>query len=1187
MNKSATLLERKMLHKKRRHFIIPSIAVFSLLLFILGYWFLRNEFNELKKENYNQLHIISSMNVSQISNWRKERLADVLLQSRQPYFNHAIRNWMADRDEHAHLDAIELRLNLVVDALDYDRALLATTDGNVLVSTGAQLTELTNTSRDLIKKVAASNEAEVGSFYRVNQNETVYIDMAAPIIDNDGEMLAVLLLSTNPENNLYPIIQLWAVISRTAESVLIGRDNDEIVFLNRLRHIAAPPLTMKMPVTERENPSVRAVLGDEGRFEGMDYRGEEVLAVLASIPDSPWYLIAKVDEAEILMEARSRAMLIGIMILLFIGTVILLLAVVLTKRDKELFEDLYMAEGKKLAVQAEIQATLYSIGDAVITTDLEGKITRMNPVAEKLTEWSELEAKGKYLNEIFYIINEKTREAVESPADKIFEDGCIVELANHTLLISRNGSEIPIADSGAPIKDENDKMVGVVLVFRDQTKEREARRKLMESEALLKIAGKLTKLGGWSADINRNKVIWSDEVAAIHDMPGGYSPTVEEGINFYAPECKDRITKVFEACASRGIPYDEELQIITRKGRRVWVRTIGVAIRDQFGKIIKVQGGFQDISDRKIAEKKLKDAEERYRLFFQNDLTGDYLSTPEGELIDCNPAFAKMMGYSSAEEILGEKTIHFYPEVIDREEFLLKLQKEKIIENYEIELIRKDGKTIQCIENVVGFFNDQGVLTSLQGYLFDITQRKQMENSLRESELHFRTLADSGQALIWTSGLDMKCDYFNKVWLKFRGRTLEQEAGEGWTEGVHPDDMNYCLKTYVQAFERREKFSMDYRLRRHDGAYRWIQDDGSPRYNLGGEFIGYIGHCLDITERKEATKALKESERRFRTLFEKTANPILVIDKQGNYKDANLAALEFLEISKEELMQKNVSSFMPSEMNNEEVWNKHHDLWKKSGRIETSYLINGKVKTLDLTITPGSYRNKEVVFGIGIDITPQKEAELQLKKELREKVVLLREVHHRVKNNLAIISSLLNLQSRTITSPEKALEAFQNSRDRVMAMSLVHQKIYQSEKYADVDMRYYLKDMISHLYEAYAYDKNINLVYDLQEVSLEVDKAIPCALIVNELVTNAFKHAFPDNNTGKILLSLKQLENGYIRLQISDDGVGLPDEFNEKQSLGMNLVYMLSEQLHGQICSDTDKGTTFTIEFPATNHGNT
>lgn len=152
------------------------------------------------------------------------------------------------------------------------------------------------------------------------------------------------------------------------------------------------------------------------------------------------------------------------------------------------------------------------------------------------------------------------------------------------------------------------------------------------------------------------------------------------------------------------------------------------------------------------------------------------------------------------------------------------------------------------------------------------TFRKEVEEKLRESELHFRTLADSGQALIWTSGIDKKCNYFNQPWLDFTGRSLEQELGYGWTQGVHPQDLDYCIHVYSEAFDRQERFNIDYRLRHHDGNFHWIQDNGTPRFNLHGEFIGYIGHCLDITERKLAEETLIKSEEKYRLISSVTTD---------------------------------------------------------------------------------------------------------------------------------------------------------------------------------------------------------------------------------------------------------------------------------------------------------------------------
>ena len=168
------------------------------------------------------------------------------------------------------------------------------------------------------------------------------------------------------------------------------------------------------------------------------------------------------------------------------------------------------------------------------------------------------------------------------------------------------------------------------------------------------------------------------------------------------------------------------------------------------------------------------------------------------------------------------------------------------------------------------------------------------EAALRESELNYRTLADSGQALIWKARPDKLCVYFNKIWLDFTGRTYEQEFGNGWAEGVHPDDVQRCFDIYVAAFDKREAFSMDYRLRRHDGEYRWIQDDGCPRYDSDGCFVGYIGYCLDITDRKLAEQTLKkintELDRFTYTVSHDLKSPLITIQSYAGMIKRDLEA---------------------------------------------------------------------------------------------------------------------------------------------------------------------------------------------------------------------------------------------------------------------------------------------------------
>ena len=175
----------------------------------------------------------------------------------------------------------------------------------------------------------------------------------------------------------------------------------------------------------------------------------------------------------------------------------------------------------------------------------------------------------------------------------------------------------------------------------------------------------------------------------------------------------------------------------------------------------------------------------------------------------------------------------------------------------------------------------------------DVTERKQADEKLDESEFNYRTLANSGQALIWTAGLDKLCTYFNQKWLDFTGRSFEQEQGIGWTENIHPDDYQRCLDTFMQAFDERKNFSMDYRLRRYDGEYRWVQDDGCPRYNASGEFVGYIGYCLDITERKLAEAKIKHLSNIYAALSQCNQAIVRCVDETELFPQICLDAVKF------------------------------------------------------------------------------------------------------------------------------------------------------------------------------------------------------------------------------------------------------------------------------------------------------
>ncbi len=220
-------------------------------------------------------------------------------------------------------------------------------------------------------------------------------------------------------------------------------------------------------------------------------------------------------------------------------------------------------------------------------------------------------------------------------------------------------------------------------------------------------------------------------------------------------------------------------------------------------------------------------------------------------------------------------------------------------------------------------------------------------------------------------------------------------------------------------------------------------------------------------------------------------------------------------------------------------------------------------------------------IGSCIDITERKEAEQRLGDSLREKEVLLQEVHHRVKNNMQVISSLFSLSSTQQVNPAVAAMLKENQ-NRVQSMALVHEKLYRKSDLSRVDFRDYLHDLITHLFRSFGAIGRVHYVLNTEPVSLAVDYAIPCGLIANELLSNALKHAFPQGRSGTVTIDLRSLDNGDIVLGVSDDGAGLPKEFDGAQgnTLGLQLVNTLTSQVNGRLEVRREPQTTFTLTFP-------
>jgi PAS domain S-box-containing protein len=335
---------------------------------------------------------------------------------------------------------------------------------------------------------------------------------------------------------------------------------------------------------------------------------------------------------------------------------------------------------------------------------------------------------------------------------------------------------------------------------------------------------------------------------------------------------------------------------------------------------------------------------------------------------------------------------------------------------------------------------------------------------------------------------------------------------------------------------------------------------------------------------KRAEEALRESEESYRSLVE-TSPDAIFLHEEGKFVYLNPAAVRLYGAgTAEELYGKSAFDIAHPD-DRDAIRNRTASILATGAPAPLKEMRivrrNGSIVDVEATAGVSYYRGKKVIQVIQRDITERKQAEEKIKASLREKEVLLQEIHHRVKNNLQIISSLLYLQSTRTEHPE-AISALRESRDRVKSMALIHERLYESPNLASIDVGGYVRSLVSDLRRSYiTEDSSVRLTVNVGDIPLGITEAIPCGLIINELVSNAMKHAFPKGRDGEITIRLQRAGANQIALTVSDNGIGFPEQvdFRKSPSLGLTLVNSLVGQLEGSIELDRSKGTAFTIRF--------
>ena len=426
----------------------------------------------------------------------------------------------------------------------------------------------------------------------------------------------------------------------------------------------------------------------------------------------------------------------------------------------------------------------------------------------------------------------------------------------------------------------------------------------------------------------------------------------------------------------------------------------------------------------------------------------------------------------------------------------------------------------------------------------------------------------------------------NKSTLKLLGYSVEELTGKSldtiFQTGKQKDNFNYRVKKMepqdtAKTFETTLKRKNDEIIPALISISRIkIEENEDP---------GYVCIGSDLSKEKKIKRALEESKKLYQTLVETDPDSVFTVDLDGKieyvsqhslkmheYKDpTELLGNSFLKLINQRCHEK-VKKDMDEALDEGILRNIEYEMLKKGGHSFMGELNIASIKNI---------HGEPVAFMITArDITHHKEIEKQLRNSIEEKEVLLKEVHHRVKNNLQIISSLLNLQSTYIDN-EDAFEIFKESQNRVKTMAIIHEKLYQSQNFSQIDFSEYIKNLATGIYNSYGVNPNdIKLEISSENMFLDINNAIPIGLIINELLTNAIKHAFPRKKSGLIKINFKEKENLHI-LSVQDDGVGLSEDIDIKKTdtLGMKLITSLISQLDGKIEVTRKDGTKFKISY--------
>ncbi|MDF2437882.1 MAG: domain S-box [Bacteroidota bacterium] len=679
------------------------------------------------------------------------------------------------------------------------------------------------------------------------------------------------------------------------------------------------------------------------------------------------------------------------------------------------------------------------------------------------------------------------------------------------------------------------------------------------------------------------------------------------------PEERKKIRSLVATAVEKKKPYVLSYKIRCSNDEIKWVWEKGEGVFSDEGKLLFLEGFIIDATERQKFEVELKRSRENYKSLVDYSPDGVFIHI-DGKVVFANPSATKLVGIKNQEDALNYSLFDFLlPEyrerIVERIKKVIMGEPQEFIE-LKIKTLSGEIREVETKPILIRFNGKNAVLTvvhdiSTQKKLVqeqtraqiaeetnelleqEITKRKVIQLQLQESQKYTRLLIQSSLDMICASDKEGYITEFNAAAERTFGYSAKEIIGKHMSM-LYADSDQRSQITEEELYKK-GAYSGEVINVRKNGEKFIAFLSASVLKNEAGEIVGAMGVSRDISELKQAEEQLRAQSAKLNAVFESSSHLIWTLDTNLCLTSFNQNYARFFKnhYGKEVYVGLQMAA---GEMISTEDYN---SFWVQKDKavlrgerqhFETKLIDkHGYAIWREIYLNPIFDEDGKVreISGIGNDITEKKIAEEKIRQSLQEKEVLLKEVHHRVKNNLQVISSILNLQSSYVKDVG-TLNILKESQNRIKSMAFIHESLYQTKDFSSINFSEYVVNLSHNLIQSYSnFDNEIKLNLDIQNVFLNLDLAIPCGLIINEIISNALKYAFVDKSADCEIVVKMILENEDLILVVGDNGRGLPKEidYRNTQSLGLQLVVTLTDQLNGTIEMDSKNGTKYTIIF--------